>query len=95
LTIGVDVVVSLILVVPERGEIPDLVLQLTDLVAQLERRSQRLATRRKRSLQSCVGRDLSVQILVGGLPRSPVRKDALEVPLESIVNLIALTQSRR
>jgi hypothetical protein len=41
LPLGVDLIVTLILIVPERRVIPDLLLELADVVAERQRRQQR------------------------------------------------------
>ena len=90
----VDLVVALILVVLQRGEIPDLVRELADVVGQLHRREQSLGALRQRALQRGVGADFRFELVVGGLPLRPVREDVREVPLEPIGNVGAVAQFR-
>ncbi len=95
LTLGVDLVVALILVVAERGEVPDLVLELADVVAQFERREQCVRTARQRPLQRGERRNLPVEVLVRRIPGVPVGKNICEIPFETIGNLVALEELRR
>ncbi len=83
----VDLVVALVLVVPERREVPHLVFELADLVAQPQRGEQPLAALAERSLKRRERGDLPVELVVRRLPRVPVGEDVLEVPLEAIRDL--------
>ena len=84
LTARVDLVVALVLVVLERGEVPDLIRELADVVGQLHRGEQPVGALGQRALQSGVGADLPLELVVGRLPLGPGREDVREVPLESI-----------
>ncbi len=89
---GVHLVVALVLVVLQRDEIPDLVGQLADLVRQLVGRQQLIGTLGERALQGAVGGDLQVELVVRALPRVPVRKDVVEIPLEAISDRVPIAQ---
>ena len=90
----VDLVVALILVVPERREVPDLISQLADRIRQLERVQQPLGSQRERPLKRRVLRDPGLELVVRGFPARPVLENVLEVPLEAIRNVVAIVQDR-
>jgi hypothetical protein len=92
LTAGVDLVVALILVVLERGEVPDLIRELADVVGQLHRRQQSVGAFGQRALQSGVGANLPLEVVVGPLPLGPGREDVREVPFESVGNVVTLAK---
>ena len=78
----VDLIVALILVVPERGEVRHLVLELTDIVAQLQRRQQVRRAAGERALKRRELGDLGIELRVGRLPLLPAGEDVREIPLE-------------
>ena len=90
----VDLVVALVLVVPKRREVPHLVFELADLVAEAQRRQQRLAPLAKRSLECRERIDLPVELGVGRLPLVPRGEDVLQVPLESLGDAVAVAERR-
>ena len=84
LTPCVDLVVALILVVPERREVPDFIRQLADRIRQLERVQQPLGSQRECPLKRRVLCDLALELVVRGFPARPVLENMREVPLEAI-----------
>ena len=89
----VDLVVALILVVPERREVPHLVRR-----AGRSRRdsfsaaSSRSAPCAERALQRGVRGNLGLELGVGALPLVPVGEDVRQVPFEAIGNTVAVAQ---
>src|SRR4029453_17613715 len=76
----VDGVVALILVVLQQRVIPDLVTQLAELVAILDRAEQQAAALRQRALVLLVGLDAAIELVEGALPLIPAGEDRAEVP---------------
>ena len=95
LPLRVDLVVALILVVPERREVPDLVLELADVVAQLQRRQQLIRSAAEGALEGRKLRDLRLELVVRRLPGRPVREDMSEIPFETRRDLVAFAERRR
>ena len=94
LPFGVHLVVALILVVPQRGEVPDAVGQLSDVVGEAERGQQAVGALHQRALQGRKGSDFRIQGVVGRLPRGPVGKNVGERPFEPLGNRIAIPERR-
>src|SRR4029079_446436 len=68
LTLGVRLVVALILVVAERGEVPDLVLELADGVAECESTEERVRAPRERPVQLREFANLAIELRIRVLP---------------------------
>ena len=92
LTLRVHLVVALVLVVTERCEIPDLVFELTDFVAQHERREHGVRSPRQRTAQRRKLVNLAVELGVRAVPGIPVGIDLGEIPFEALGDLVALPQ---
>jgi hypothetical protein len=80
LTPRVRVVVARVFVVAQRAVVIDLVGELTERVAGLERFEQRRGTVGQRALAAGVGDDLLVQRLIRLFPPLDVREDVGEIP---------------
>ena len=77
---GPDLVVALILVVREGGEVPHLVGQLAHRVALAQRVEQRRGAAGERALARAVGLDAPFEVVVRLAPRVPRREDVGQVP---------------
>ena len=78
----VDLIVPLVLVVPQRREVPHPVLELSNLIPKLQRRQELARTIAQGTLQRGKARDLAVELFVRPLPRAPIGKDLRQIPLE-------------
>ena len=94
LALRVDLIVALILVVPQRREVPHFIGELADVVREAQRREQMGWTPRERALQRGILRDLDFQLGVGRLPGVPVSENIGQQPLEAVRNLRAVAQRR-